>query len=83
MRADLDMIGSGMVGKEVLPDLVKRKKEQYAELTKEEKDKLIEELEKAKATQTKGYHLSARSCVNDVTKTLHVLENEVFFNSVY
>ena len=83
MRADLDVIGSGMVGKEVLPDLVKRKKEQYAELTKEEKDKLIEELEKVKATQTKGYHPSARSRVNDVTKTLHVLENEVFFNSVY
>ena len=82
-RADLDVIGSGMAGKEVLQDLVKRKKEQYVELTKEEKDKLIEEPEMAKATQAKGFHPSARSRINDVTKTLHVLENEVWFTSVY
>ena len=72
-----------MAGKDVLPDLIKHKKEQYAGLTKEEKEKLIEELEMAKPMQVKGFHPSARSHVNDVTKTLRVLENKVSFYSIH
>ncbi|KAF8327672.1 hypothetical protein F5887DRAFT_827391, partial [Amanita rubescens] len=70
-------VENGIAGKEVLPDLIKRKREQYAELTKEEREALIEQLEMAKATQAKGFQPSARSRVNDVTKTLRVLENEI------
>lgn len=52
-------------------------KEEYAKLTKEEKEELVHELEKVKATKAKGYYSSARSRVNDVTQMVAVLENEV------
>lgn len=72
------MLGAGKVGKDVLQDLVKRNKAEYAVLTKAEKEELVQKLEQDKATKTKGFCLSAKSRVNDVTSTLHVLENEVF-----
>jgi hypothetical protein len=52
-------------------------------LTAEQKDKLVEELEVAKATKAKGFRSSARTRINDVTTTLGVLENEVHFDIVY
>ena len=76
-----DVLGTGKVGKEVLQDLVKRNKDEYAALMKEEKEELVQKLEQAKATKTKGFHLLVKSHINDVTSTLHVLENEVFTTS--
>ena len=64
-------------GKDVLQDLVQNSKEDYAALSKEEKEDLILEFEKVKATMAKGFCSSAWSHVNDVTKTVEVLENEV------
>lgn len=66
-------------GKEVLQDFVQNAelKVEYAGLTQEEKEALIAELEQVKATKAKGFRSSARSRVNDITKTMAVLENEV------
>lgn len=58
-------------------DLVKHSKDEYMALTTEQKGKLVEELEAAKATKAKGFRSSARTRINDVTATLGVLENEV------
>lgn len=64
-------------GKDVLLDLVQNTKEEYNTLTLAEKEELILEFEKVKATKAKGFRTSARSRVNDVTQTMSVLENEV------
>ena len=71
------MFRLGVKGKDVLQDLVQNNKAEYAALKMEEKDKLVSELAKVKATRAKGFHTSARSRVNDVTSTVKVLENEV------
>ncbi|KAF8344861.1 hypothetical protein F5887DRAFT_841822, partial [Amanita rubescens] len=64
-------------GKDVLPDIVTRNKDEYATLTQEVKDDLVKGLEMAKTTKAKGFQPSARSRINDVTTTLRVLENEI------
>lgn len=70
---------AGKKGKEVLPDFVQdaKLKVEYAALTEAEKGTLVAELEQVKAMKAKGFQSSARSRVNDITKTMAVLENEV------
>ena len=46
-------------------------------MNEEEKEELVSQLAKVKATKAKGFNSSARSRVNDVTSTVKVLENEV------
>ena len=70
----------GKTGREVLQDIVKNAKPDYEKLTKDEKLNLVAELEQVKATKAKGLHSSARSHINDITKTVAALENEVSFN---
>ena len=70
---------AGKKGKEVLQDFVQnaKLKVEYVALTEEEKRVLIAELEQVKATKAKGFRPSARSRINDITKTMAILENEV------
>lgn len=56
---------------------MKNAKEEYAMLANEKKEELIRELEKVKVMKAKGFHSSAKSRINDATKTVAVLENEV------
>ncbi|KAF8308460.1 hypothetical protein F5887DRAFT_1092559 [Amanita rubescens] len=67
-----DMVGILVrkTGKDVLPDIVTRNKDEYATLTQEVKDDLVKGLEMAKTTKAKGFQPSARSRINDVTTTL-------------
>jgi len=50
---------------------------EYKALTTEQKAELVKEFENHKASRACGLRISTKSRVNDVTKTLKVIENEV------
>lgn len=52
-------------------------KQEYVQLSTDEKERLIEEFSEFKATKTIGSCVTARSKINDVTYTLNAIENEV------
>lgn len=64
-------------GRDRLQELAKCYKAEYEKLTLEEKDQLVAEMEKVKTTKAKGYRISARAKVNDVTQSVAAIENEV------
>jgi hypothetical protein len=66
-------------GKDVLQDLVHNHREEYKLLTTQEQKGLIQEFEEFKATKAKGFRVSTKARVNDVTHTLGAVENEVAF----
>lgn len=66
-------------GKDVLQDLVHNHHDEYKLLTAQEQKVLIQEFEEFKATKAKGFRVSTRARVNDVTHTLGAVENEVAF----
>ena len=66
-------------GKDVLQDLVHNYRDEYKRLTTQERNVLIQEFEAFKATKAKGFRISAKARVNDVTHTLSAVENEVAF----
>ncbi|KAF8452803.1 hypothetical protein L210DRAFT_3639263 [Boletus edulis BED1] len=62
--------------RDVLPDLVKNSKEEYAKLSADEKTRLVEEFNKFRESKTKGTRATARSKINDATHTISAIENE-------
>ena len=66
-------------GKDVLQDLVHNHHDEYKLLTTQEQKVLIQEFEEFKATKAKGFRVSTKARVNDVTHTLGAVENEVAF----
>ncbi|KAF8131401.1 hypothetical protein EV363DRAFT_1449797 [Boletus edulis] len=63
--------------RDVLPDLVKNSKEEYAKLSADEKTRLVEEFNKFRESKTKGTRATARSKINDATHTISAIENEL------
>ena len=66
-------------GKGVLQDLVRNHRDEYEQLTAQERKDVIQEFEEVKATKAKAFRLSTKARVNDVTHTLGAVENEVLF----
>lgn len=75
----LDSGNSMLHGKEVLQDLVHNHREEYDQLTSQERKDLVREFEEYKATKTKALRVSTKAKINDVTQTLTAVENEVQF----
>jgi hypothetical protein len=65
-------------GKEVLQDLVHNHQDEYNKLTSQEQKDLICEFEEYKAMKVKGFGVSTKARINDVTQTLSAVENKVF-----
>jgi hypothetical protein len=65
-------------GKEVLQALVHNNRDEYDQLTAQELKEVICEFEECKATKSKAFRVSAKARINDVTRTLADVENEVF-----
>jgi hypothetical protein len=68
---------ASLTGKEVLKGLVCSAQEEYNELSMQDHKKLVHEFEEHKATQTKVFHVSTKSHINNTTHTLAAIENEV------
>jgi hypothetical protein len=71
------VVGPDPQGKEVLQHLVKDHRSEYDQLTSEEQADLIREFDEYKSTRATGFRISMKARVNDVTRTLHAIENEV------
>jgi hypothetical protein len=67
----------GAQGTEVLQTLIKDRRDEYKNLTTEEREKIVVMFEEAKATETTAMYMKASSKVNDITSTLLMLENAV------
>lgn len=52
-------------------------KQEYVQLSTDEKERLVKEFSEFKATKTIGSRVTACSKINDVTYTLNAIENEV------
>ena len=63
--------------KEFLQSLVRAHKEEYDNLTLDQKDKIVQEFDEHKATKTCGLRISTKSRVNNVTHTLKAIQTEV------
>jgi len=61
----------------VLPSIVQENLDEYLTLTREEKDRLIKELEEYRTTRATGRRISTKSKINDATSTIRTIENEV------
>jgi uncharacterized protein YpuA (DUF1002 family) len=70
-------VGSDSSGKATLPGLVKSFRDEYKELSESRKSAIVEEFSKVREAKSIGLRVSAQSKVNDVTKTLRAVENEV------
>lgn len=57
--------------------LVHDHKDEYHALSKEEQDELLREFAESKETKTTGLRISVKLKVNDITRTLKAVENEV------
>ncbi|KAF8233274.1 hypothetical protein L208DRAFT_1396072 [Tricholoma matsutake] len=64
-------------GKDVFQDLVRNNQDEYNNLSKQEHINLVEEFKKQKATQTKAFHVSMKSRINDATHTLAAVESKL------
>jgi hypothetical protein len=73
----LIIVVSGVAGRQVLQDLVKKWGEEYNNLSPVEKATLTKEYEQRKAQVAKGTRISSRSKVKDVVTTMNVVENMV------
>jgi len=76
---DCDTSTTPSHGKDILQDLVHNHRDEYKLLTTQEQNVLIQEFEEFKATKAKGFRVSTKARVNDVTHTLGAVENEVAF----
>ncbi|KAG1877154.1 hypothetical protein C8R48DRAFT_768703 [Suillus tomentosus] len=72
-----DSKGNGVMGKDVLQELIKDYHAEYRELTDNEKDEILLKYSEHKKTQTAGIQISTKSRINDVTSTLKAVENEL------
>ncbi|KAG1734233.1 uncharacterized protein EDB91DRAFT_1238445 [Suillus paluster] len=68
---------NGPSGKALLPELINEHRVEYHTLSKDEKDSILKEYKKHRATKTNGVRISTKSKVNDVTQTLKTIENEL------
>ena len=70
-------VGPNPQGKEVLQHLVRDYRPEYDKLTSQEQAELIQEFDEYKSAKATGFRISMKARVNDVTKTLQAVENEV------
>lgn len=70
-------------GGDLLSGFVDELRELYHKLSADEKAELIKEFDQHKLAKQTGYHVSARSKVNDITQTLKRVENEVCTEILY
>jgi ribosomal protein S13 len=67
-------------GKEILQDLILNYKDEYKKLTEEELKAIVVDFKENKVMKAKGFCVSMKSKMGDVTHTLAAIRNEVVFS---
>jgi hypothetical protein len=72
-----------MTGKDVLQEIVKDHREEYQDLTEEEKTQILLEYGEYKEMKTTGVRISTKSKIIDITSTLKADKSEVSLHASY